>query len=129
MGSKQPHHSVCVCVCIDEPVLTFLMQNWNAYIGRLGRNDFCFNASKDEKDGLVVRDIVKDDILRGVKDVYTVGVMINFTINRTILPSRTKSKKLTENQPNLFLYGRFAGSNFTTQIKGNLKVLYTTLYM
>ena len=47
------------------------------------------------------------------REMYTVGVMINFTVDRTVLPSTM------QREPSLFLYGRFHGDKFATQIKGS----------
>ena len=92
----------------------FLLQNWNAYIGKLGRKDFCFNISKTEMSGARLEDvpslssILSDDI----GERHTVGVMINFTLDKAVL---TSAKEAAENT---ILHGTFTGNDFTTQIKG-----------
>ena len=95
-------------------LLSFLLQNWNAYIGRLGRKDFCFNINKTEASGVRLEDvpslisILSDDS----GERHTVGVMINFTLDKAVLKSAKEAAEDT------ILLGTFTGSDFTTQIKG-----------
>lgn len=73
----------------------------------------------DVRSGTTLYDVVNEDsILSGLEEMYTVGVMINFIVNRTVLASTAQIKQSLENQSNLFLYGKFSGNHFTTQIKG-----------
>lgn len=118
---ERPHQHVCAFD--TEMYLSILfsflpLQNWNAYIGKLGRKDFYFNVSKN---GSQLQDMMVDlsHILSdsGGK-THTIGVMINFTLDKAVLtvadsfPGRT------------FLYGSFTGNDFTTQIKGWYEHLY-----
>ena len=98
-------------------LLSFLLQNWNAYIGRLGRKDFCFNISKTEMSGAQLEEvpslssILSDDS----GERHTVGVMINFTLDKAVL---TSAKEAAENT---ILHGTFTGNDFTTQIIGTCR--------
>ena len=69
-------------------------------------------------DGPSLYDIASEDggIPSAGPGNYTVGVMIDFFVNRTILtPLATQS-----NSEDLVLYGSFIGSDFSTQIKGGV---------
>ena len=106
---------IIMCTLVS---LSFHMQNWNAYIGRLGRKDFCFNVSKSEmsemqqlQDVLNQSSILDDSGNREGRD--TVGVIINFTVDKAVLT-----------QANGVLHGTFTGKDFTTQIRGRY-----TLYL
>ena len=90
-------------------LLSFLLQNWNAYIGKLGRKDFCFNVSKSVKSGVQLQDLLN---LTSILDEQTVGVIVNFTLDKAVL---TPAGDATENT---ILHGTFTGNDFTTQIKG-----------
>ena len=104
-------------------VANFLLQNWNAYIGRLGRKGFCFDVPAEVRsDGTSLRDIASEEggILSARPRNYTVGVMIDFTMNRTtLIHSATK-----HNSEDLVLYGTFIGSDFSTQIKGEFLLMF-----
>ena len=91
------------------------MQNWNAYIGRLGRKDFCFNVNKSEMSGVhQLQDVLsQSSILSDSGDILTVGVIINFTVDKAVLTPA-----------NRVLHGNFTGKDFTTQIRGRY-----TLYL
>lgn len=104
--------------------LCLAFQNWNAYIGRLGRKDFCFNISKDEMDRVYLHDLLgTDGILASGEGLYTVGVTIDFRLDRTVLlpPTQTAmaaTRAAIQNEQSTFLFGSFKGNHFTTQIKG-----------
>jgi hypothetical protein len=99
--------------------LSFHLQNWNAYVGRLGRKDFCFNVSKSEKlqNVLDLSSILNDN----GKKRPTVGVIINFTVDEAVLREAAEST---------VFHGTFTGSKFTTQIGGTDMYMYMhTVYL
>ena len=55
-----------------------------------------------------LRDVLNLSSMNG-GERHTVGVMINFTLDKDVLTSAPE---------NTFLYGTFTGNDFTTQIKG-----------
>ena len=103
---------IIMCTLVS---LSFHMQNWNAYIGRLGRKDFCFNINKNEMSGVQqLQDVLnQSSILGDSEERYTVGVIINFTVDKAVLTPA-----------NRVLHGTFTGKDFTTQIRGRY-----TLYL
>ena len=115
--------------------MSSLLQNWNAYIGRLGRKDFCFNVSKTADVSTKLSDILPQVVFPsasgGEKNTsyYTVGVMLNFTVDKSVLQSTEDKRTLESSHHSLTLFGSFTGSNFTTQIKGTCTVHVLYMYL
>lgn len=107
---------IIMCTLVS---LSFHMQNWNAYIGRLGRKDFCFNISKSEISEVQLQDVLNQSSILGDSGNRegrdTVGVIINFTVDKAVLHVTPA---------NGVLHGTFTGKDFTTQIRGRY-----TLYL
>ena len=110
---------VCVYVIMLCDFVHFPLQNWNAYIGRLGRKDFRFDVSGNSiSERASLYDSVSEDgsfLGNSGAGSYTVGVMIDFLVNKSLVePSSTRNSVDEE----LVLFGSFHGSDFSTQIKG-----------
>ena len=73
--------------------------------------------SKVEKNGTHLHEVLDlSSILDGnEEEQHTIGVMINFNLDKAVLTSIIEHKQPSENT---LLYGRFTGNDFTTQIKG-----------
>ena len=92
------------CSGLHYHCVFYCLQNWNAYIGRLGYNDFCFNHVSST---ITTNNISCKDTDQNNTEYGTVDIGLNFYLHQNMV-----------NMSGLF-YTTFHGSDVGAKIKGN----------